>query len=795
MRTDNHFRLRYYCSPHHCDSLLYPFVSQIERAAGFSRDDGNEAKLDKLAALLLQSGERFLDAVPLFADLLALPTGDRYSPVMLDPKQRREQIFASLIDQLEALARQMPVQIVFEDAHWADSTSLELTQMVVERLPYLPVLLVITSRPEFTPPWTGQANVSTMALSRLDQRESATLVERVAGGKAMPHEILHSIVERADGIPLFIEELTKTVLEGGMLEEENDRYVLTAKLQSLAIPPNLHASLMARLDRLTSVKEIAQIGATIGREFSYELLARVANTPEAQLKDALDRLVSAGLVFNRGVPPRTVFIFKHALIQDAAYSTLLRGPRRVLHARIGKTLEDHFPETVGTQPEIIAHHYTQAGFLSKAIDYWHDAGERALRRSANLEAATHLKRGIELIQGLPSGAERDHRELRLYLALGPTMRAIKGSAAQELLDVYSRARELVTEDATVREQMNVLYGLWIIHFVRSEHEAAHTLARDCIELCTRHQDTDFPALAHSLMGNALWAKGAFCEARYHLDRSLAFCSSEHLSIGSSRAAHNHSVAALSFLGFTLWPLGYPEQAAAAAAQSVARADSTGHVPLMALALHNQSFLLASFAADVQLIGCDPKGAVDYCVEHGVAAYEPWARFSVGAVLARDGELLQGMEIMQTAMEAAQSVSTKMFRSVQLGLLANCHAQLGQPEIGDGLLRNALEIVYETDERFFESELHRLRGEVLLALGNPEKAEEEFRHALIVSRQQKARMWELRSASSLARLWAGQGRKAKALQLLAPVYAWFAEGYDTTDLKAARLLLEELGAVP
>ena len=238
----------------------------------------------------------------LFADLLALPTGDRYSPVMLDPKQRREQIFASLIDQLEALARQMPVQIVFEDAHWADSTSLELTQMVVERLPYLPVLLVITSRPEFTPPWTGQANVSTMALSRLDQRESATLVERVAGGKAMPHEILHSIVERADGIPLFIEELTKTVLEGGMLEEENDRYVLTAKLQSLAIPPNLHASLMARLDRLTSVKEIAQIGATIGREFSYELLARVANTPEAQLKDALDRLVSAGLVFNRGVP-------------------------------------------------------------------------------------------------------------------------------------------------------------------------------------------------------------------------------------------------------------------------------------------------------------------------------------------------------------------------------------------------------------------------------------------------------------------------------------------------------------
>ena len=794
MRGERRFRLRYFCSLHHRDSSLYPFISHIERAAGFTRDDSGEEKLNKLEALLLQTQQRLDEVVPLFADLLALPIGSRYRPSTLDPRRRREMIFATLIDQLEALTQQRPVQLIVEDAHWMDSTSLELMQIVVERLTRWPVLLVMTFRPEFEPSWIGQAHVSTLTLSRLGLREAAAMVEEVAGGRALPHEIVDSVIERTDGIPLFIEELTKTLIEGDLLRTQDGRYVLTDRLPPQVIPSSLHASLMARLDRLNSVKDVAQTGAAIGREFSYELLRSVATIQDNRLRDALDQLTDAGLVFRRGVLPRAVFIFKHALVQDAAYNTLLRGQRQELHARIGKTLEMLFPETVATQPEILAHHYTQAGLLDEAIHYWHRAGERALRRSANIEAATHLNRGIQLTRSLPPGPERDRRELGLYLSLGPTMRAIKGHGGHELLEVYSRARDLLTDDASVREQMNVLYGLWIIHFSRSEHAAAHALAQDCLARSMRHQHTDFPALAHSLMGNSLWATGEFLEAKSHLDQSLALCASEHLSTTASRHAHNHSVAALSFLSFTLWPLGYPEQAAAAAAGAVARASGTGHVPLMAMALHNQAFLVAAFAADPQLIGCEPSGAVDYCVEHSVAAYEHWARFSAGAVLARTGELVHGMEIMQDAMEAAQEISANIFRSVQLGHLAAAYGRLGRPEIGVDLLQEAIGIVDNTDERFFEAELHRFRGEILIALGKADDAEAALQRAMAVARIQDARLWELRAAASLARLWSDQGRKADARWLLAPVYDWFTEGLATADLKTARLLLEELGEV-
>jgi predicted ATPase len=405
--------MHYFCSPHHRDSPLHPMVVQLERAAGLAREDAPEVKLSKLQRLLSQSEDDAAESTALLAYLLNLPTLDRHPPLAADPQRRRELIFAALLRQLEGLARKKPILMIFEDAHWIDSTSLDLLEIIVERVPKLRVLFLLTCRPELQPRWTGQAHVTTLTLSRLGQRDTAALAERVAQGKALPPEIVEQIVERADGIPLFIEELTKTVLEGSLLREEDGRYLLDGPLPALAIPSSLHASLLARLDRLAPVKEVAQIGAALGREFSHEVLAAVARRSEDQLRDALDRLSDAGLIFRRSGLGRASYIFKHALVQDAAYSTLLRSQRQELHARIGRVLEEQFPETSATQPEILAQHYTQAGLADSAIEHWLEAGERAYRRSAIVEATKHLTRGIELIALLPAGVERDRKELGL----------------------------------------------------------------------------------------------------------------------------------------------------------------------------------------------------------------------------------------------------------------------------------------------------------------------------------------------------------------------------------------------
>jgi class 3 adenylate cyclase/tetratricopeptide (TPR) repeat protein len=776
-------RLRYFCSPHHSGSPLYPVIANLERAAAFAREDTNDTKFVKLQTLLTNAAGNQPDAVALFAELLGLPTDGKHPPIPLDPQLRRELVLAASIRYLEGLARRQPVLLMFEDAHWIDSTSLELLNVIAERAPHIPVLLLVTARSEFEPPWAGCRHFSNIALSPLDRRESGALVAHVAGDKPLPGEILDRIVDRTDGIPLFVEELTKTVLEGG--------YSLDRAVPQLEIPTSLHDSLMARLDRLSSVKDVAQIGAALGRQFSYELLAAVSPHNPEELQDALNKLTTAGLISCRGVPPWASITFKHALIQNAAYSTLLRSQRQELHARISSTLEERFPETVTAQPEILAHHYTQAGRLDTAIDYWLKAGERALRRSANVEAVAHLTQGIELARALLDSPERDHHELRLHLALGPAMRAINGHATEEVLAVYSRARELLNDSATIREQISVLYGLWIAHFTRWD-TATHQLAQEIIAVSERRHDIEAKTLGNALMGNTHWGTGEFVAARSHLELSLNICDSGEKDSANSRTSHNHSVAVLSFLGVTLWPLGFLEQAADAAERALDRARRTGHVPLTAMALHNEAFLVASFGIDQHLIGIDPAEAEKYCHDHGVAAYEPWARFWQGVIVARDNPR-NGIARMREAMEAAEKIGANLFRSVQLGHLGTAYASLGQPETGIALLDRAIRIAKATRAGYFLAELHRFRGDLLGELGRDGEAEAELQRSLMVSREQRARLWELRAATSLAGRWLDKGRGAEARDLLAPVYRWFTEGHDTADLNTARLLLDDIAA--
>jgi predicted ATPase len=441
LHTELHLRLRYFCSPYHQDSALLPFMDQLGRASGFARDDTPAAKLSKLEGLLARAAPPEED-VALLADLLSLPASERHPLPDLSPQRKKERTSEALIRQLEGLARQQPVVMVFEDTHWIDPTSRELQDLAIERIRSLPVLLIVTFRPEFQPPWTGQAQVTMLALNRLDRRDRTALLEQLAGCKTLPDEVVAQIVDRADGVPLFVEELTKSVLESGLLREEVDRYVLDRALPPAAIPTTLHASLLARLDRLASVRLVAQIGAAIGREFSYELLRAVSDVPEDELQASLARLVSSELVFQRGSPPDAVYAFKHALVRDAAYSSLLRNARQQLHAQIAKVLETHSPEMMNIQPELLAQHYAEAGLVEKSVAYWSRAGRRSAARSAVAEAAAQFQKGLDQLALLPSNFERQQQELELCSDLGAVLQAVKGPAAPETGDAYARAREL-----------------------------------------------------------------------------------------------------------------------------------------------------------------------------------------------------------------------------------------------------------------------------------------------------------------------------------------------------------------
>ncbi|HSL72134.1 MAG TPA: AAA family ATPase, partial [Longimicrobiales bacterium] len=554
-----HVRLRYFCSPYHMTSPLYPFIAHLERAADFASDDPPATRFDKVAATLVPTTVAPAEDAALLAELLSIPSGEHYKPLALVPEQKKERTLAALLGQLEGLAATKPVLMLFEDLHWVDPTSRELLERTVDRVERLPVLLVLTFRPEFQPPWLGQAHVTMHTLRKFDRRESAALIDRLTGGKALPPEVAQQIIAHTDGVPLFLEELTKAVLEGSLLVEEADRYVLSGPLPPLAIPTTLQASLMARLDRLSSFKDVAQVGAAIGRDFSYELLAAVTGRSEEELQSTLARLVEAELLFWRGAPPRGSLVFKHALVQDAAYASMLRSRRQELHARIARVLEEVFPDTVDAQPELLAHHCARAGLVECAIDYWQRAGERALARSANQEAMQQFGSGIELIKGLPVTPARRRQEFRLHLGLGPAVRAVKGHAAPETLHAFSLARDLIDDDTSMPEQMRVLYGLWGVQYARGEHEAGRSVAEQAVSLVAGTAAAEPQALANRLLGETLWAMGEFVKARHHLERAIDFCGADQ-PVTDLRFSLDHKAGALSFLGWTLWALGYPERA-------------------------------------------------------------------------------------------------------------------------------------------------------------------------------------------------------------------------------------------
>jgi class 3 adenylate cyclase/tetratricopeptide (TPR) repeat protein len=791
--TEPYTRLRFQCSPYHINSALRPFIMQLETAAGFKASDTPKQRLDKMERVLELDATRAQDTAPLFAALLSIPFDGRYPPLSLDPAQQRRETLAAWLQHFEGLARKQPIMLLFEDAHWADATSLELLELIVRRMERLPALALFTSRVSFEQSWASLSNVSALTLSRLGGIDVEQMIARVTGGRALPREVMEQIVAKTDGNPLFVEELTKAVVESGILIQERDGYRLDGSLPPLAIPETLQDSLMARLDRLAAVKEIAQIGAVIGREFPYLLLRSLVGRSEIALKEALGQLEAAELVFRRGDPPDALYTFKHALVQDAAYESLLKSRRHQLHGQIARALEENFSEVVSSVPELVAHHLTQAGLVDQATGYWLKAGNLALSRSANAEAAKHLRRGMDLTLTQPPSPKRTRRELDFCLALGPALAATQGYAALETVRIFSHARELRGDGGTLNERMTVLWGGYLAHSIRAEHGAALEVARQCLTLATEHQHPGMEALGNRFVGQTLSFMGAFVDARDHLARALALCSAHQETINNYRKfGTDDQVLALSFLASTLLLLGYPRQSAGAAQQAVSRARAINHAFTTALSLTHLG-LHELIARDLPQATAYADETLVHSVKHRLHDTEFRARYIQGALLAESGEVQRGIDLMRTAMAAGEHSAARARRTQYLAHLGAAYAKVGKPEVGLDLLTEALQTVEITSERFFEAELHHLRGKILLGLAREPEAEEALRRALTVAQQQQARWWELRAAATLARHWSEQGKDGEARSLLQPAYGWFAEGFETPDLQDARELLETHGA--
>ena len=796
LSSEPHTRVRYFCSPQHTDSAFYPIIGQLERAAAFARDDTPVSKLGKLDALLALASAPRQDRA-LIAELLSIPNDGRYPKLDLTPQQRRQKTLDALNAQMEGLSRVRPLLMIFEDAHWADPTTLEVFGRCIDRIPNIRVLLLVTFRPEFQAPWVGRPHVTSLMLNRLTEGEANAMIDRIVGNKPLPAKLRQDIIERTDGIPLFIEEMTNAVLEAsGELAAERTVAAIPSPVRE--VPSTLHASLMARLDRLGRAKEIAQIGAAIGREFSHDLLAAVV---QSEASSAIDRLVEAGLLFRQGTPPDATYLFKHALVQDAAYSTLLREPRRALHARIADILETKFPEITENQPELLARHYTEAGQIERAAGLWGKAGQRSLERSALVEAVTQLTRALDQIATLSATAALRREEIKLQVVLINPLLHVKGYAAPETKAAAERARLLMEQAEALGEPLedplllfSVLYTFWIGNVVAFRGDVARELAAQFLALAEQQDSSAPKMIGHRLMGMSFLHVGEIAKGRVHLDRAIGlYDAAEHRPL-ATRFGHDSGVSILCFRSMALWLLGYPEAARKDADDAVRQAREIGQAATSMYALVITPFTYLH-SGDYAAANGQLAEAIQLAEQKDALFWKAWALMQRGCVLTLNGEHAAAVETITSGTAAWRSTGSTLYLPLYLTYLARALAMIGQLNDAQRCIGEAMTAVEITGENWAEAELSRTAGEIaLLKYGSDAaKAEAYFERALAVARQQQAKSWELRAAMSLARLWRDQGKVSEAREMLAPVYGWFSEGFETLDLKEAKALLEELVA--
>jgi len=783
--------LRFQCSPYYVNSALYPLIDNFERALKFGRDESPEARLDKLEAFVVGHHGRPSSDMRFLASMLSIPCDERYGALPMTPHKQKEETLRALVDLMQTIARRHPSVMLFEDLHWADPTTLDALDLLIDRVRSFPLLMVLTHRPEFPPRWSQHGHVTALNLAKLTRAQSSALISRIARDKLLPPELLERILTKTDGVPLYVEELTRAILESGQLRDLGDRYEYSGAASDITIPTTLRDSLMARLDRVMPVKEVAQIGASIGREFSYELISAVAPMSQAQLDDALARLTESGLALRRGTPPDATYTFKHALLQDAAYDSLLKSRRQELHGKIARVIEQQFPHIKDTEPEVLAHHYTEMGLADKAIPYWVQAGQRALARFALPEAISQLNRALKHLEGLDATPQHDACELEARIGLAYAHLAMAGWGAPQI-DTMARPA-LVLSDRLQRPDQWIAAGYALFNnlITTLRLDAARELAAETLERGQR-----FGLDTHVLVGRGClqWVYGQLGNLEMAQEHStafnLAFIPDRHKRV----AVLNDLKAWVDGWGaHHLCIMGRPDRAKQTLEDGIEYARAVGN-PL------NLVFCLAHGGAMFYYLR-EPKALLECLDEASRLARENALGFMDamliniwrGSALMLSGRFADGYEMMTAATALSLASNLPIMIPCHRLMTAEALAGLGRVKEALAMLDGELATIAKTGERIHEAEILRLRGVLTLHNDSPrtDLAEQYLQRALDLSRAQKARGWELRTATSLAHLWQSQGKRREAYELLAPVYNWFSEGFDTKDFKEARALLDEL----
>jgi class 3 adenylate cyclase/predicted ATPase len=781
------------CSPYHRNTAFYPLIELLERMVlRFEREESAQQKLRKLEGLVVQYGLPLAESVPLLAALLSVPLNPDYAPLNMAPEQQKQKTMQALQTILLSIAAQQPVLFVMEDLHWVDPSTLEFLTLVVDQDASVRILTLFTFRPDFSPPWTGRSHLTQVTLPRLSPHQAAELAGRVAHGKVLPSAVVEQVVAKTDGVPLFVEELTKMVLESGLLQERERGYELSGPLPPLAIPATLHDSLMARLDRLATVKAQAQLGATLGREFSYELLRAVAPWDEGILQRGLDLLVEAEFLYTQGRPPQATYRFKHALIQDAAYQSLLRSTRQQYHQRIAQVVETRFPEIYETQPELLAHHYTEAGLNAQAVPHWQRAGQRAIERSAHVEAIAHLTKGLDLLGRLPDTPERAQQELSCQLSLGASLLATKGHPAPELEHVYARARRLCQQMGETPQLLGALQGLFAFYLAKAEFKSTRELGEEILAREPATNPDHFRLVAYRVLAATDFYRGEFVAARGQLERGIALYDRDRHGSLAFQYGQDVGIYYRVYSAWTLWLLGHVDQALQSVDEGLALARGLSHPFSLAVTLGHAA-VLHHFRREWHLAKERAEEAIGLCTDQGFPFYLAMGNIVQGCARVSQVRDEAGLLQAHDGLRAWRQTGAVILVPTFLSLIAEAHGFVGQPDLGFAALADALALADTSGECWWSAELYRLRGDLLLqqAGADMDDAEASFRRALEIARGQEARSLELRAAMSLSRLWQRQGKRAEARQMVADVRDWFTEGLNTRDLLDANTLLEKL----
>ncbi len=785
--------LRFQCSPYHVNSAFWPSIDNIERALQYGRDEAPESKLDKLEQLMVNHYGLSLSDVRFIAAILSLPFEARYGALELTPQKHKDETLRALVDMAEAAAHKQASVILFEDLHWSDPTTLEVLDLLIDRVKSIPLLIVLTHRPEFQHEWIGHGHLMALNLSKLTRAQGIAMVARLSGSKPLPPDLLERIVTKADGVPLYAEELTKSILESGELKDAGDHYDYVGSAPSITIPATLRDSLMARLDRLMPVKKIAQIGAAIGREFSYELIAAVAPHSNAELDKALKQLTESGLAFRRGTPPEASYVFKHALVQDAAYDSLLKSHRQTLHAKIAKVIAQQFPATKDTAPELLAYHLTAACEAEAAVPFWQKAGTLAIQRLALKEAISHLERGMAIIGTLPPSVERDGKELDLRTPLGTALMALKGWTAPEVWDSFYPALVLAKSLGRNEALVPIYYGLWANVVTKGHFAEALVWVNEMLATAKTSGDLDLAIVAHCAACITTYWRGEFSQSREHGERVLAlYHDDQHRHLAVIMNVDPKTYVGL-YISLGSWMFGYPDRAVQESHAKDVHSHQRGHPFDIGYALTFGS-LIWDYRCETLPLLARAEEAERLGRAHSLPFIsEVLAQMFKGLAWLRGGRIAEGMTQLQNATDIWTGVGAWAVVPYLYAVIAEGMALSGDLVGGLKLIDESLAQIERPgwEERSHLAEVLRLKAWMLQQQGKLAAAEQNYLASIDVARQQQAKSWELRTSTSLARLWQAQGKQKQAYDLLAPVYGWFSEGLATHDLTQSRTLLDEL----